>query len=678
MCKEENIYEYEYLDDDYKNLRERQLKDYLLEGNEMDYNFLDLQMYNKNKSLKDKAFDVINTSVLNSKVVLTQQQLEILSLLENNSVFVSAPTSFGKTFVALEFIKRNENTLNNIVFIVPTIALMNELLKKIYGYFSDKFNICINSSEDIEEKNIFIFVPERSDNVFINKIKNVEIDLLVFDEIYKLKAEKKTDITGDDRLISMNRVYLTLLKKSNKILLLGPFIRKITFDQTKLKIIKFYTNYMPVCSTVYKINSNEWQTKLIDGKTLVYFKSPEEIYLNIDSIIENTSVKPDLVEKYSEEIKYLKNKIGDNWYVIEMLKRGIGIHHGKIPMFLRKFFETEYNFGSITTLLCTSTLMEGINTPTDRLFIVGKISNSFELNNLIGRVGRLNPQFPILGNVYICNDDVYNIYKNKEKWLDLKILAENKTVFTNDEILFLNKKAENTAQMNQYREKLSSLEEKGITTTEIKKYDVSFDKVYKFSQDNYAEKFAKVNTMKDCIDLSLKLLRSIAYEFKIDKFYGLFTKGEKQEYLQYKYYIERLLNGVSVKELVYSFNKSYNLNANTKNVNLFIDKIFVLKNYIKFTLSKILNYFELFNVKNNNNCLNMFRKLLSEFSDYDGNDKILDDLGIEEADFNAISNYVKYGKINSTSNVIKTIKKNKNEILGENISPFTKHNIKNL
>lgn len=678
MCKEENIYEYEYLDDDYKNLRERQLKDYLLEGNEMDYNFLDLQMYNKNKSLKDKAFDVINTSVLNSKVVLTQQQLEILSLLENNSVFVSAPTSFGKTFVALEFIKRNENTLNNIVFIVPTIALMNELLKKIYGYFSDKFNICINSSEDIEEKNIFIFVPERSDNVFINKIKNVEIDLLVFDEIYKLKAEKKTDITGDDRLISMNRVYLTLLKKSNKILLLGPFIRKITFDQTKLKIIKFYTNYMPVCSTVYKINSNEWQTKLIDGKTLVYFKSPEEIYLNIDSIIENTSVKPDLVEKYSEEIKYLKNKIGDNWYVIEMLKRGIGIHHGKIPMFLRKFFETEYNFGSITTLLCTSTLMEGINTPTDRLFIVGKISNSFELNNLIGRVGRLNPQFPILGNVYICNDDVYNIYKNKEKWLDLKILAENKTVFTNDEILFLNKKAENTAQMNQYKEKLSSLEEKGITTTEIKKYDVSFDKVYKFSQDNYAEKFAKVNTMKDCIYLSLKLLRSIAYEFKIDKFYGLFTKGEKQEYLQYKYYIEMLLNGVSVKELVYSFNKSYNLNANTKNVNLFIDKIFVLKNYIKFTLSKILNYFELFNVKNNNNCLNMFRKLLSEFSDYDGNDKILDDLGIEEEDFNAISNYVKYGKINSTSNVIKTIKKNKNEILGENISPFTKHNIKNL
>lgn len=98
----------------------------------------------------------------------------------------------------------------------------------------------------------------------------------------------------------------------------------------------------------------------------------------------------------------------------------------KIPMFLKKFYETEYNLGSITTLLCTSTLMEGINTPTNKLFIVGETSDSFELNNLIGRFGKLNPQHPIIGNVLICNDRVHDIYKDKEKWLDLKILAKTK------------------------------------------------------------------------------------------------------------------------------------------------------------------------------------------------------------------------------------------------------------
>lgn len=446
MNRDDKIYEYEYLDDDYKNLREEQLRNFLSEKRVIDYNFLDLQMYNKNKTLRDKAFDTINTSILNPKIILTQQQLEILSILENDNIFVSAPTSFGKTFVALEFIKRHENMLKNIIFIVPTLALMNELLKKIYDYFSDKFNICINSSEDLEDKNIFIFVPERSDNVFIEKIKDVEIDLLVFDEIYKLKAEKKKDITDDDRLISMNKVYLFLIDKAKKIILLGPFIRKITFDQTKLDIVKFYTNYMPVCNKVSKINSNDWQNDLFDDKTLVYFKRPEEIYFKVNSLIMNVEIKPELLIKYREEIKYLENEIGNNWYVIELLKRGIGIHHGKTPMFLRKFYETEYNLGSITTLLCTSTLMEGINTPTNKLFIVGEINNSFELNNLIGRVGRLNPQHPIIGNVFICNDRVYEIYKDKEKWLDLKILAENKTVFTNDEILFLDKIPEQEKQ----------------------------------------------------------------------------------------------------------------------------------------------------------------------------------------------------------------------------------------
>ena len=78
MNKDAKIYEYQYLDDDYKNLREEQLRKFLSEKRVIDYNFLDLQMYNKNKTLRDKAFDTINTSILNPKIILTQQKLEIL------------------------------------------------------------------------------------------------------------------------------------------------------------------------------------------------------------------------------------------------------------------------------------------------------------------------------------------------------------------------------------------------------------------------------------------------------------------------------------------------------------------------------------------------------------------------------------------------------------------------
>ena len=37
--------------------------------------------------------------------------------------------------LATEFIKRNKDSLNNIIFIIPTLALMNELVKKIYNLF---------------------------------------------------------------------------------------------------------------------------------------------------------------------------------------------------------------------------------------------------------------------------------------------------------------------------------------------------------------------------------------------------------------------------------------------------------------------------------------------------------------------------------------------------------------
>ena len=55
MNRDDKIYEYEYLDDDYKNLREEQLRNFLSEKRVIDYNFLDLQMYNKKPIRRNNA-----------------------------------------------------------------------------------------------------------------------------------------------------------------------------------------------------------------------------------------------------------------------------------------------------------------------------------------------------------------------------------------------------------------------------------------------------------------------------------------------------------------------------------------------------------------------------------------------------------------------------------------------
>lgn len=432
---------------------------------------------------------------------------------------------------------------------------------------------------------------------------------------------------------------------------------------------------MPICNNVEKIDGDKWYWRIKKDKSLVYFNKPDNIYLNIDKIISNCKINEELVTYYQDEIRYLEEQIGKNWYVIDLLKRGIGIHHGKTPMYLQKFFESEYNNGKITTLLCTNTLMEGINTPTNSLFVVDDTRNIFELNNLMGRVGRLNPSNPKIGSIFICNDKSYEKYKDKDKWLDLTILAEDKTIYTNDEILFLNKVPTTEKMKKDFEIKMEFLKGYGIEKENIIKYNVCFDKVYKFASDGYIEKFKNAPSIHSCIDFSLEIVgKQIGNNFMINKFKGL---ESNTDYLPYKKYINDLLNNNSIKDIVNNFNRDYH-NYDKSNINLLIDRLFDLKSFIKFKLSKMIDYFNLFNLNTSVNPLANYRKLLSDFSYIDNKSKIFNDLGIEENDYAYLATFVPNDNLLSTSKIMRIIKTNKEEIIKSNVSPFTKHNVSNL
>ena len=112
---EDKIYEYKFLDENLRKEREKALKSYLNSSEEsFDLEFLDLDIY---YSKKEELFDVLLKSQINPDFCLTMEQYEILSIMEENNIFLSAPTSFGKTFIVLEFIKRHSQKLKNIKFI---------------------------------------------------------------------------------------------------------------------------------------------------------------------------------------------------------------------------------------------------------------------------------------------------------------------------------------------------------------------------------------------------------------------------------------------------------------------------------------------------------------------------------------------------------------------------------
>ena len=69
---------------------------------------------------------------------------------------------------------------------------------------------------------------------------------------------------------------------------------------------------------------------------------------------------------------------------------------------------------------------------------------------------------------------------------------------------------------------------------------------------------------------------------------------------------------------------------------------------------------------------------LSNYKSLDTAYKILDDLGINEEDAKKILEFLNITNVISTSAVIKLIRQNKDFLLQQDLTPFTKNNISNI
>ena len=117
--------------------------------------------------------------------ILHRAQSELLkNLLEGRDLAVSAPTSFGKSFIIDAFIAIKKP--KNVILIVPTIALMDETRRRLYRKFSREYEIITTADAELGEKNILVFPQERALG-FYSKIR--EIDILIVDEFYKSSPE---------------------------------------------------------------------------------------------------------------------------------------------------------------------------------------------------------------------------------------------------------------------------------------------------------------------------------------------------------------------------------------------------------------------------------------------------------------------------------------------------------
>ena len=112
-------------------------------------------------------------------------------------------------------------------------------------------------------------------------------------------------------------------------------------------------------------------------------------------------------------INDIKEEIHEDCYLTKTLLKGVAYHVAYLPSSVKEKIEKLYRKGTIKTIFCTSTLLEGVNFPADNLFIKLSHKDSWlkdkqraSFKNLIGRVGIVD--FNLFGNVFCISENAIN------------------------------------------------------------------------------------------------------------------------------------------------------------------------------------------------------------------------------------------------------------------------------
>ena len=411
--------------------------------------------YRNDVSMKQNSSELTylrNESIVNrykSKVrinnILDKSQQGIIDFyqsLNKKRMLVSAPTSYGKTFIMREILFLNKERYNNVLLVFPTVALLRENAQNMEELNKEKemgYNVIksIDSEINIHERNIFVFTPERAMQLLAN-YPDVKIDFFFYDEMYKIDEDYCNDETDDndekknsyaertfldEARAKTFRICLYLLSKRVKdYYLAGPNLKRekfgkgmqryiaenniqvkeIEFEPTKRIMVKAYNKVIDEDYTnlpyiekpgIVKIHSkvNDRICDVVNyieqkgyGATILYCTTPAKANEYATKLAENHQGNVVKNERFSEFIEHLKRNYNidgsiNEWSFVNVLEMGFGMHHGKMPKYIQKEILDLFNEGIFNLLFCTSTIVEGVNTNAKNMVVLNHSKGTKEL-----------------------------------------------------------------------------------------------------------------------------------------------------------------------------------------------------------------------------------------------------------------------------------------------------------
>jgi len=394
-----------------------------------------------------------------------------LSIKKYTNFSFSAPTSAGKSFLFQELIKE---TQGDIIIILPSRALISEYLIKIKKLVS-KDTLVLQFIEVVNIKRtknrIYIITPERAEELFKN-VEKLNVELILLDEA-QISEEGIRGMKFDSLVRRIDKKLNNIKKVFTHPFILNPeaqfqkhnitndidseiynqkTVGKIYIEHSKRKF-KYFSPFQDM------MGGENLESDIVkdiirnDGTALIYI-SKSKIYENsfIESYSEYIELCPEITNK--ESLKYIekledflgtKNDTEKNSMLIYLMKRGIVIHHGSIPLKARLIIEDFVNGRHAKVCFSTSTLIQGINMPFDIVWIDNftfsgnEDQKTLNLKNLIGRAGRVTQEDNHFDYGYVLieskNKKLFTLRLNKESSISPTSNLDNKTDLNNEDFI---------------------------------------------------------------------------------------------------------------------------------------------------------------------------------------------------------------------------------------------------
>jgi superfamily II DNA/RNA helicase len=388
-----------------------------------------------------------------TEIALTDFQYQLWTELNSGeSIGISAPTSAGKSFILQAYARRLlvERSADNIAFLVPTRALINQVSEEVWNWLRSSHldvelvTTPIARDTAIPPRGIYVVTQERmqllqtahpelsfgvmlvdeaqniadgSRGVLLSSVieesldRNGKMQLLFAGpniqdpgNIAALFSRKPRSVRTDEATVIQNIIFVDCDEER-------PKAAKLSFlSEGKRILLGGVTCDQPLTDHLGKL-VNLAKRLGGGGQNMLYAHGSAECEHIAFGLADNEQT----IE--SRELKelsdFIKEAVHPKYQLARDVLHGVGFHYGRLPSLVRKAIEDSFSEGRLQFLVTTSTLLYGVNLPAQNLFLhkpqKGKDQavSAIDFWNLAGRAGRLGKEFT--GNIFLID---YNEWSN--------------------------------------------------------------------------------------------------------------------------------------------------------------------------------------------------------------------------------------------------------------------------